>query len=891
MAMNSAELSEARVHEILEEYLAERQAGRTPDRAALLARHPDLAESLAASLRALDFVHEAGHGFEAADALPDSEEPAATGGVLGDFRLQRKIARGGMAVVYEAEQISLGRRVALKVLPFAAILDARQGQRFKNEAQAAAQLQHPHIVPVYAVGCDRGMHYYAMQYVDGQSLAVAIRELREGGTGTPPITPITSHGSTRELRYIRMAAELGARAAEALDYAHQVGIVHRDVKPGNLLVDRSGTLWVADFGLASSRRDVGLTMTGELLGTARYMSPEQAQAQKVPVDHRTDVYSLGATLYELLTLEPAFPGENMHRVLQDIETKEPLPPRQINPSIPHDLETVLLKAMSKDPAGRYATAREMANDLVRFLENRPVEATRPGLLKRATKWGRRHRALVGSAAAVLVLAVAALATGTALLWREKENTQAALGRAKGNLILAFQALDEIYLDEAAALPTLQNKLAGDPDRLQKGLGFYKKFATDNAQYKDVGWLVGDAYIRASSILLAQGKTDEAHETLEQAISTCREATHQTDPARAHVSLGNALWIKDDLDGAIAEYRKAIALEPDYAGAHHNLGIALLKTGALDEAIREYRTAIALNPADANAHNELGMALRIQDKLDEAIEHYTEALRLNPKHAYAHSNLGNALHDKKDFVGAIREHQAAIKLQPSLPNAHINLGNAFRAKGDLPAAKLAYEKAIDLQPTSFLAHYALSRVLRDVGDPAGELREYREAMRVRPNDPLAHLMNCHVLSASVRLEVGVPIRRSPAATGHRVHFEGYNDVSDFPTAEGIRAILQFDGTSPQLGDFSFRMPHDVDVVHATAKGTFELVAANGDRLFGTMTGILTPSPIATDPKRIVETATIKGGTGRFAAVTGGFTIERLLDRASGWTVGTHDIPMP
>src|SRR5262249_20951729 len=154
-----------------------------------------------------------------------------------------------------------------------------------------------------------------------------------------PKTPISSHDSNQDLAYIRMAADLGAQAAEALDHAHQLGIVHRDVKPGNLLVDQAGALWITDFGLAWSPRDVSLTITGQLLGTVRYMSPEQALAKRVPIDRRTDVYSLGATLYELFTLAPAFPGDDVHRVIQDIALKEPVPPRRLNPMLPRDLET------------------------------------------------------------------------------------------------------------------------------------------------------------------------------------------------------------------------------------------------------------------------------------------------------------------------------------------------------------------------------------------------------------------------------------------------------------------------------------------------------------------------------------------------------------------------
>jgi serine/threonine protein kinase len=289
-----------------------------------------------------------------------------------------------MGVVYEAEQISLSRRVALKVLPFAATMDPRQLERFHNEARAAAGLHHTNIVPVYSVGCERGVHFYAMQLIEGRPLSDFIRQFQQdaGRKGPSPAAsadrttayappgaapcadtpPAARHstlsaGPARGREYFRRVAEWSVQAAEALDHAHQTGVVHRDVKPANLLVDASGRLWVADFGLAHIQHgDAGLTLTGDLVGTLRYMSPEQALAQRVVIDHRTDVYSLGATLYELLTLRPVFDGADRQELLRQIAFEEPKPPRRVNKAVPAELETIVLKALEKNPADRYATA-------------------------------------------------------------------------------------------------------------------------------------------------------------------------------------------------------------------------------------------------------------------------------------------------------------------------------------------------------------------------------------------------------------------------------------------------------------------------------------------------------------------------------------------------------
>src|SRR5262249_47604015 len=259
-------------------------------------------------------LHAASPPRPAPPPLPEPGVGPYPANPLGDFRIVREVGRGGMGVVYEAVQLSLGRRVALKTLPFAAALDGRQLQRFKNEAQAAAALHHSNIVPVFAVGCERGVHYYAMQLIDGHPLTALIQQARRARAGAPAppgadtarALQLSTLRTSQASEYFRGAARLVAQAAEALEHAHQMGVIHRDVKPGNLMVDGRGHLWVTDFGLAQLH-DGGLTQTGDLVGTLRYMAPEQAAGQRL-VDHRADVYGLGAPLYELLTLEPLCPA-------------------------------------------------------------------------------------------------------------------------------------------------------------------------------------------------------------------------------------------------------------------------------------------------------------------------------------------------------------------------------------------------------------------------------------------------------------------------------------------------------------------------------------------------------------------------------------------------------
>lgn len=379
---------------ILDQYLADLQAGKPTDRATLLAEHPDLAAQLDDCLDGIEFVHRT------------SLSPDAAPSQLGDFRIIREIGRGGMGFVYEAEQVSLKRRVALKVLRFGGVADGEAVLRFEREAETVAGLEHGNIVPVYAVGTENGVHYYAMQLIDGSSLADVLKEQATEITAADARVPPSA---TR-------IAEWGRSAAQALAYAHRNGVVHRDVKPSNLILDRGGRLWLTDFGLARRSMDATLSLAGALLGTPRYMSPEQAAAAKKPVDHRTDIYSLGATLYELATGKPVFDADTPQGVITQILTTVPRAPRNLDPDLPGNLETIILKCLEKDPADRYATATDLADDLQAFMDDRPIRARRATLIERAVQSVRRHRRMASAAGLSAILA-ATLVVGGLLVSR------------------------------------------------------------------------------------------------------------------------------------------------------------------------------------------------------------------------------------------------------------------------------------------------------------------------------------------------------------------------------------------------------------------------------------------------------------------------------------------
>jgi serine/threonine protein kinase/WD40 repeat protein len=458
--------------EAVEAYLELAESGNPPDPEAFSAGYPDIAEELLEALGGLSLVR----GLVGAPG--DMVRRLEAGRRLAGYRIVRELGSGGMGVVYEAVHVDLDRPVALKVLDARFTRDGNSLRRFQEEAKLAAGLHHTHIVPVFDVGHVGGLCYYAMQRIEGTGLDRVLRTMRRdrstaagsgslrGPAGTPslgppgladsapgslswpgpgPILGGPSRGSRadesspcfeplRGSAYYRWVAEAGRQAAQALAHAHRRGIIHRDVKPSNLLVDLRGTIWVTDFGLARRLSDPGLTRTDSLLGTPRYMSPEQTKSGTL--DGRTDVYSLGATLYEMLTLRPPFEGRTAAELVQQIADRDPVPPRKVDPRIPRDLETIVLKALAKRPDDRFIDANELGEDLNRFLRHEPVQARRIGPVGRLWRLARRHPAvaLVSTAASIAILTTVTVAYVQIL--QERNAARKAEGKASEALLLS-----------------------------------------------------------------------------------------------------------------------------------------------------------------------------------------------------------------------------------------------------------------------------------------------------------------------------------------------------------------------------------------------------------------------------------------------------------------------
>jgi tetratricopeptide (TPR) repeat protein len=528
------------------------ESGCPHDPQEFLAQHPEIADELRAFLG-----DQQKFGQFAATCWPvaGSHGPGAltqlAGRRLGDFEIVREIGRGGMGVIFEARQLSLKRTVALKVLLPLPGLDVRAIERFHREAEAAAMLRHPQIIPIYATGEDQGHHFYAMELVVGPSLDRLLQA--DAADGGSPVVALASDLQPGGQRSFCRIAGLLADAALALHHAHEHGVIHRDVKPSNLLLAADGRLCVSDFGLARIDDAPGLTLSSEIIGSPAYMSPEQVTGRST-VDRRSDVYSLGATLYECLAQRSPFAGARRDEVLVKIVSVEPPPPRYWNPGVPAALETICLKAMEKAPGQRYQTAAEFAHDLHSFATGRSITARRPGSLRRIAAQSRQRPAVAALVAVVLAaaglagyFAYAAHSSRAALAVAQLDDLvdEGLIANLSGDPDAAVRAIAKVAAAEPASgwLPLLRGHLAfqrGDYDDAVQYLEQAAELLPDSVAARA---LLASAYVAAGwweryEELLADVERLEAHSPEDFMFRGLAES--YLDPAKARASLDAAI---------------------------------------------------------------------------------------------------------------------------------------------------------------------------------------------------------------------------------------------------------------------------------------------------------------------------------------------------------------
>ncbi|MCH7884702.1 MAG: protein kinase [Planctomycetes bacterium] len=595
------------------------------------------------------------------------------------YRITGVIGQGGMGIVYRAVQGALNRAVALKVLP--AMVGAANPSavtRFRREAAAAGRLHHTHIVPIYDFGESRDAYYYAMELISGEPLNKLILRLadqevsaaspirlmeliqasrpaltddeRGSGHTSPSDDPptVAPPSATRGRSYFHQVARWMADAADALHYAHGQGIIHRDIKPANLILSTDGRIMIADFGLAKSEDDPSVTLTGALIGTVRYLSPEQAMAKRISVDHRTDIYSLGATMYELLCLQPVFPGTDEKQIFAAIITRDPTRPRKILSAVPNELETICLKSLEKSPEARYSTARGLAEDLRRYIDDLPIVAKPPGPFRRAAKFIKRHKASVSVAIIALVL----VATG-ALLVRERSRR---IVEERARMFAERERwveLGSMFMQErnwALAARQFERVLLGDP---------WNARATTNLA------------IIKKELYNAQADPDLA--LLEEANDLCDRALANTP--RADTNLAR-IW--------------------------NTKGVVLKKLQRYGEAIDAYREAISLAPNDLYAWDNLGVVQALDGNLESAEQSLLQASRLAgntaPCNAIAWRNLGS-LQLVRGNASAGRSLSQSVTCNPSDPWTYALLARLHFGWSP-PMSEVGSENEVDLAESLF-----------------------------------------------------------------------------------------------------------------------------------------------------------------------------------------------
>lgn len=758
-------LDESAFEELADQFAQEIRRGESPQIASYADRFPAHATAINRLFPVLEMMERNGQQVEdmSEDGLFEAEmaqlEFLPHVRKLGDYRIVREIGRGGMGIVFEAHQESLSRTVALKLLPSSAQFDARRQQRFQQEAQASAKLHHTNIVPVFGVGTHDDTSYFVMQYIEGQPLDNVLQELSRIRTGNSPPAPAgtkaiamgdvstiasaingtepsndpTDHDSpsTRTESDIsqsnvsastlatqglfwRNIAKIGIQVASALDHAHTHKTLHRDIKPSNLLIDGEGNTWVTDFGLAKYFESPDLTRTGEVVGTLRYMSPEQLNGK---ADERSDIFALGLTLYEMAALKPAYDATDRNQLMQQALESNPKRLRSVNPQVPKDLDTIIHKCITSEPATRYQSAGALLDDLKRFIAGEPVLARRINPMQRLAKWCRRRPA-VASLIAALFLSLIAGVLGVSWQWHQTSNA----------LLLANNNLEEAKRQTAVAeehFKEAKRQTAVAQEHFQQARESVNRFFTVISQQR---------------LLREPGFSLLRKELMQEALDYHKQFVAQYgDDDELKFDLAQSLYHIADIEGAISA-------KPENATA-------------LDEPIAIFSDLIEQDPDNPDYQLWLAQCLRLKsnvlqrfdlnkamDALGEAIK-VAETIRKNHPNAWSADELlaksyqmrglayekmdratGKTDRSLRDYTAAFLVRQHMQQLDPNnapntimLAELHRDLGITFRRGGQREKAVEQYNAALDTiqplvekSPDDVMARNALAGIANSVG---------------------------------------------------------------------------------------------------------------------------------------------------------------------------------
>ncbi len=639
--------------------------------------------------------------------------PGGTPTHIGGYRLLGLLGRGGMGAVYRAESVALRRVVALKVLT--APGSPRLVERFMLEARSAARVKHPNVVVVHEVGQDGPMWFLAMDLVEGESLRAAIQR-----------------GGPLELR---SAARIVETIARALHHAHGLGVLHRDVKPHNILIARDGTPLLADFGIAKEVEGAGVTATGEIVGTPSYMPPEQADsANRARVDRRTDVYALGATLYEALTGAPPFTGATALDVIRKVFQELPEPPRALRSEVDRDLETITLRALEKEPAARYDTAAELADDLERWVLGEPIAARRPGVGGRVAKWAARRPGAAGSLAAAGLAGL--IATTAELVER----------RVQGRVV------DDARREAIAAAASAA---AGKPGRVG---GLVASEASLAAAGRWLGLAPADAEARSATAAAAVLAGDAARRAAAyqsavvafQLAARLRPGDEQLGRAVAGaeaLTRGLQRSTVSDLLEALPDFEAASRARPDWVEPWVHIAQLHAASARFAAAVKALDAAVALEPGRADLYVKRGALRRLMGG-DPAASwaDYDRAMALKPEEATLWVARAELRNDRDDMVGAIADMSEAIRRAPGLAQLLVVRGR-YRESVDDPAAIEDFEEATRRAPDLAPGWFALGQAHLARERPEEALAAFDRAAALAPDD--AEILTTRATTRSAR----------------------------------------------------------------------------------------------------------------------------------------------